>query len=116
MDPSTAQWDDLLLSDIFVEEDIQAIYSIPLRAGFEDTPAWHFDSKGLFSVRSAYILLAHEEVMRRGGDQQTSAAATNSLNAKGDRTWLNIWRLPCPNKVKMFLWRWAHNSLIYVSI
>ena len=46
-----------LLNYIFWEEDVKEIMLIPLREGHDDYVAWHFDSKGIFSVRSAYHVL-----------------------------------------------------------
>jgi hypothetical protein len=34
-------------------EDAKYIISIPLKSGMEDSLAWHFYSKGEFSVKSA---------------------------------------------------------------
>ena len=32
-------------------------------------------------------------------------------DAEGEFQWLKIWKLKVPNKVQMFIWRFAHNSL-----
>lgn len=41
---------------MFWEEDATLILQMPLRDGAEDFMAWHFDSKGIFSVKQAYKL------------------------------------------------------------
>jgi hypothetical protein len=46
IDPATGKWDEELIRDVFWEEDVQHILSIPLKPGYEDTIAWHNDSKG----------------------------------------------------------------------
>ncbi|XP_062195299.1 uncharacterized protein LOC133898629 [Phragmites australis] len=77
----------------------------------EDFPAWHFDPKGIFSVKSAYKLhvkISEREYMR---DAESSYNSIGNLQNSGDRFWLNIWSLPCPSKIKMFIWRVTHNSL-----
>jgi hypothetical protein len=56
IDPTTGQWDEETIKNIFGQQDIRDILSIPLRQGMEDTIAWHFDKKGVFSVRSCYQL------------------------------------------------------------
>jgi hypothetical protein len=56
IDQSTAQWDGEVPRAIFVQEDVEDILQIPVRQGMEDTVAWHFDKKGVFSVKSAYML------------------------------------------------------------
>jgi hypothetical protein len=45
--------------------DAMEILSTPVRADFEDYPAWHFDSKGVFSVKSAYIQVIYEHAKQR---------------------------------------------------
>jgi hypothetical protein len=51
IDPATGSWDVQLLNDIFWEEDVRNIMEIPVRLGHEDYAAWHFDVKGVFSVK-----------------------------------------------------------------
>lgn len=55
--PITNQWDAELVNEVFWEEDAANILAIPVRPELEDTLAWHFDSKGTFSVKSAYHVL-----------------------------------------------------------
>jgi hypothetical protein len=54
MDPATGMWDVELVRDNFCEQDAAIILSIPVFEDIEDTWAWHFDEKGLFSVKSVY--------------------------------------------------------------
>ena len=51
IDPSTDEWDSALVKDIFWEQDAKNILAIPLKQGMMDNLAWHFDSKGRFSVK-----------------------------------------------------------------
>jgi hypothetical protein len=102
VDPFTCQWDEALVRDTFWEMDARIILSTPIRSDFEDYPAWHFDEKGVFSVKSAYQLY----VVKR--DEQMSASA--QLN-DGPNFWRTLWDLPCLPKVKQFIWRFTHNSL-----
>jgi hypothetical protein len=69
IDPVTNEWDETLIRDTFWEMDAECILSTPIGEGFEDSPAWHFDSKGQFSVKSAY----HVYVQHRDGDVATGA-------------------------------------------
>uniref|UniRef100_A0ACD6A1I4 Uncharacterized protein n=1 Tax=Avena sativa TaxID=4498 RepID=A0ACD6A1I4_AVESA len=80
--------------------DTETILLTPIHDDFEDFLAWHYDNKGLFSVKSAYKLF----VQRRDGAQQSSSSQ-ESLQ------WENIWKLECPPKINQFIWRFAHNSL-----
>jgi hypothetical protein len=102
VDPLTGQWDEQIVRDTFWDMDARIILGTPLRADFEDYPAWHFDNKGIFSVKSAYKLY----VKQRDADVDT-----NSGNTFGSKFWKELWDLPCLPKVKQFMWRLAHNSL-----
>jgi len=46
------EWDVQLLHETFWPEDVTEILRIPIDDQ-EDWPAWHFDAKGLFYVKSA---------------------------------------------------------------
>ena len=48
--------EQLILETFWPEEDAQIILAIPIVMQMEDWPAWHFDPKGLFSVKYAYKL------------------------------------------------------------
>jgi hypothetical protein len=73
----------------------------------EDWPAWHFDSKGHFSVKSGYKLAVAKRDALSHMDASTSASASNR---EDEFHWHKIWQLKVPNKVQMFIWRLAHNS------
>lgn len=71
----------------------------------EDAWAWHPDHRGCFSVKSAYKLCRQLQMVDSGEVGQANRDSDNSFR------WSSIWHAPCPNKVKQFLWRMAHNSL-----
>jgi hypothetical protein len=102
INPITGQWDEALVRDTFMRIDAEVILATPIRDDFEDFAAWHYDSKGLFTVKSAYKLYVQ---MRDGPKQSSSAQGENTLQ------WERIWKLPCPPKIQQFVWRFAHNSL-----
>uniref|UniRef100_A0A0A8ZJY0 Reverse transcriptase zinc-binding domain-containing protein n=1 Tax=Arundo donax TaxID=35708 RepID=A0A0A8ZJY0_ARUDO len=108
INPITGDWDEQLVKDTFWKEDAQAILNIPTRTEDEDWPAWHYDQKGLFSVKSAYKVA----VERRDRCMKSDASGSGLKNYKeNDFKWNKIWELGVQNKTKMFLWRVAHNSL-----
>lgn len=74
----------------------------------EDWLAWHFDHKGFFSVKSAYKLAVQTRERNKGRDAATSEARSKS-NQQFE--WDKMWRMEVPNKMKIFIWRLAHNSL-----
>jgi hypothetical protein len=107
LDTVTRQWDRQLADDIFVEEDAKLILSIPVHTDLRDIVAWHYDTKGLFPVRSAYKVQGeYEKRATPRGKQSTSHGAI-----KGYGVWKRIWKLNCPGKIKHFLWRLAHDTL-----
>jgi hypothetical protein len=57
---ANSQWDLQLFWEIFIPMDIEVIYSILFcTRRQEDCWAWHYERKGIFSVRSAYRMLIH---------------------------------------------------------
>lgn len=105
IDPYKGNWDEALVRNTFREEDAEVILAILVHQGRDNLLAWHFDKHGVFSVRSAYKVGREDCLQRRSsnGQQGSSVAERNGM-------WKDIWRLMCPNKIKPFFWRFAHNS------
>lgn len=61
IEPETGSWDVQLVRDVFWEEDAKYILATPTNPGYEDSLAWHFDRRGVFSVKSAYHVLDDEK-------------------------------------------------------
>lgn len=57
MDPVTESWDNELVMEFFCEELAKEMLAIPVRSGMDYQVAWHFDTKGQFSVKSTYDLV-----------------------------------------------------------
>ncbi|KAM0879781.1 hypothetical protein ACQ4PT_034008 [Festuca glaucescens] len=72
----------------------------------DDSVAWHPDRKGIFSVKSAYHLGMYLKANKKG-----EVAATSKVPDEASQLWKKIWSRKLPGKVKIFLWRLAHNSL-----
>lgn len=71
----------------------------------EDRIALHYEKNGIFSVKSAYKLAA-------SADQQSNSIPTSSSRDPGDRSiWDLVWKTKVPEKVKIFGWRVATNTL-----
>ena len=107
INPVTGEWDEQLVRETFWPEDANEILRIPIAENLDDWPAWYFDAKGLFFVKSAY----KAAVARR--DRLAGWDASTSWTVRDDSVfeWYRIWKLKVPNKVKTFMWRFAHNSL-----
>jgi hypothetical protein len=66
---ANGQWDLQLLREIFIPMDMKVIYGIPLcTRRQENCWAWHYERKGIFSVRSAYGMLIHNREKKGGLD------------------------------------------------
>lgn len=107
IDPTTGVWDEVLVRDIFWEMDADLILTIPVKTEYEDCLAWHYDAKGIFTVKSAYHVMTDEQ------DRSMKKQTGESSNGSGHDQfrWSSIWSLKCQPKVAQFLWRLAHNSL-----
>jgi hypothetical protein len=108
IDPMTGVWDRELVEDIFWEEYVKVILAIPVKQGREDAIAWHYDPKGLFSVKSAYHVLEDNREQQHQRQQGTSSSTGHTSDGF---QWLHLWNFRCLPKIKQFLWRLAHNSL-----
>lgn len=90
-----------------MEEDAKLILSLPVHTDMEDVIAWHYDNVGVFSVRSAYKIQREITMHKNRREAQSSAH-----NGEGEeRFWKELWKLKCPGKIRVFLWKLAHNSI-----
>jgi hypothetical protein len=56
IDPIIGKWYSSLVTQIFVEQDAKLILSLLVHTDMEDLIAWHYDNRGIFTIRSAYKL------------------------------------------------------------
>jgi hypothetical protein len=106
---STRQWNLDLLNECFTPMDVQEIKSIPISTRVqEDFWAWHYEKKGIFSVRSAYLMLINTREKREAW-LENRAASSNAEELK--KCWSKLWHIQVPAKVRVFLWRLAKQSL-----
>ena len=89
-------WKTSLVLNIFNTCSTQAIISIPLPSRPRpDKLIWIPESKGCFSVKSAYKELIPNP----------------PVQVQSDVNWSKIWKIRGPERLKMFLWRVAVNTL-----
>ncbi|GMN63226.1 hypothetical protein TIFTF001_032293 [Ficus carica] len=82
--------------------DQELISSIPLgNAIGGDKWAWHFNSKGLYKVRSGY-----RAIMESKHSESSSTDSSDVL------WWRKLWSLPIPPKGHLFVWRAFHEILL----
>lgn len=65
-----------MIQGIFPPEDVKTILSISICDDMEDNLAWHFDPKGIFSVKSAYKVGVMLRDRSRGSDAACSRVST----------------------------------------
>lgn len=93
-------WNEALLASNFTQEDCLLIKSIPLSIRLPPNRLiWHYDSKGVFSVKSAYGL-ARDRIVH----SPIAASGSSSTNAFSG-LWSSIWHANVPGKVKVCLWK-----------
>jgi hypothetical protein len=61
INPVNGSWDEELIREMFWEEDAECILSIPVHAGMDDLVAWHHNTSGEFTVRSAYKVFMEDK-------------------------------------------------------
>ncbi|KAK8999289.1 hypothetical protein V6N11_070465 [Hibiscus sabdariffa] len=104
-DASNATWKYDILEGLFDEEHKRKICSIPLsRSGLNDELIWRPEGSGAYSVRSGYRLLRNDRFFQSDG-QSTGHSADLS------KFYTELWTVPLPAKVKITMWRIAHNFL-----
>jgi hypothetical protein len=98
VDQERGSWYEELVQFVFVPEDVKEILSIPIRPKTEDYLAWHFDRKGVFSVKLAYRLGIS---LRDSKQCQNASSSVSTANA--NPLWKKLWGLELPGKVKKFI-------------
>ena len=80
IDQDQGIWDEQLVRDIFWPQDGELILKIPVHVDMEDLVAWHYDNRGVLSVRSAYkVQRAHDKRSSTRGVASSSYAGNNFL-------------------------------------
>ncbi|XP_043811002.1 uncharacterized protein LOC122723283 [Manihot esculenta] len=91
-------WNIAFLMKLFSPRDFRAIISIPISiTNKEDSFLWHFDKRGVYTVKSAYFM--YMDLLGR-----------SSFNVGGE-LWTSLWNVSVPPKVKNFCWRVCRNIL-----
>jgi hypothetical protein len=104
--PDTRSWDEDTVRKYFYPHDAEAILAIKLtQRPSDDFVAWSMEDNGIFTVRSAYRLGLQPCLDRLASGQSSSAPL-------GDRpVWDTIWKTPVPQKIRVFGWKAATNTL-----
>jgi hypothetical protein len=109
IDESTSLWNADVIQSIFTEETASKILQVPLsRYGGDDFASWPHAKFGIYTVRSAYNLARSESFF---ATQSSSGRGLSSAVCKEERLWKKLWNVKAPGKMKITLWRLAHDCL-----
>ena len=88
IDQASLCWDVEKLKAVFLPMDVEVIQKIPIYTRRqEDFWGWHYDCRGLFTVRSAYKMLISTRERREAWLQ---GGTTTSNMAKTEKEWSTL--------------------------
>ncbi|XP_061999476.1 uncharacterized protein LOC133716838 [Rosa rugosa] len=94
------EWVVPFLDEIFTPLEVSLIAQIPLSIrGAVDRVVWHYDKKGVYSVRNGYHIARMEE-----GKSDQRSTSVGTVGTKG-KYWKLIWNSKVPPKDRVFMWR-----------
>lgn len=109
LDEDNCTWNEETVLAFFTDNVASEILLLPIsRHGGNDFAYWPFTRYGEYSVRSAYNMARSTQFM--------AVRSKNGFGQCSDRTreerfWKAIWNVKAPNKMKVVLWRFAHDCL-----
>lgn len=109
LDEDLGSWNEETVRAFFQEDIANEILMLPVgQHGEEDYVRWPHTRFGEYSVRSAYNLA------RSARFQSVHSASGRGMTSDGgaaEKCWKSIWSIKAPNKMKVVLWRLAHDCL-----
>jgi hypothetical protein len=109
IEPVMAVWWEEKLREYMLPMDVDLILQIPLSSRRQtDFWSWHYNRKGIFSIRSTYRMLVNTREKR---EAWLGNVASGSNGVLFEKKWSSLWRTQVPSKVKVFLWRLAKQSI-----
>ncbi|KAK9283595.1 hypothetical protein L1049_011844 [Liquidambar formosana] len=101
IDYEKKEWKKDLVESIFMPHEAIAICHLPLSHRLpEDQFMWHYHPKGVFTIRSAYMMVL--DSTHRSYGNLTGETSNHDRECAIN---IFIWNKPLPNKIKYFLWR-----------
>ena len=95
-------WKAEFIREVFFPHKAEIILSILLSPQMpKDSNVWAWSKNGSFVVRSTYGVAI--KLLRKTSSTRTSGDCSNKT--KVAQVWKVVWKLRCPNKIKLFLWR-----------
>lgn len=102
-------WDPDVVRAIFMDKVASKILQIPIsRHEGEDFISWPYTRFGYYTLRSGYNLARP----RKFSDQLSTPKKGLSSETENDsKLWKKLWAPKEPEKMKIIVWRFAHNCL-----
>ncbi|KAJ1408699.1 Reverse transcriptase zinc-binding domain [Sesbania bispinosa] len=102
--PGSRAWDIEKIQDLLPAEFAQKVIQTPICwEGDDDLFYWPHERSGVYSVRSAYHVCK--------SDREQCQAPDVPTYQPDPEIWKWIWKVKCPQKIKLFLWKACTNSL-----
>jgi hypothetical protein len=99
IDLVTNKWKEDLVERVFTSEDAKIITQIPIQEHIQDFMAWHYDKRGIFSIKSAYRVAVDSAARESiSGLTSSSSAGEEHGNLIGTR----YGRYPSPKRCFTF--------------
>ena len=109
IDEAKGTWNENLVKECFNPSDAEKILQLPLLHNHcEDFPSWPYTKEGIYSVRSAHNLAKMEGFHKF---LSVNGKGESSDMTKIKRVWKRLWMIKAPAKMKIILWRMAHDCL-----
>lgn len=95
IDPAKRSWNMQLLDEHLIAPDVDIVLNIPLSSLVqEDFWAWQYNT----AIKAQW----EDWLEHRSGDSNSSV---------DKKSWMFLWKVKIPSKVRVFVWRLAHTSL-----
>lgn len=109
LDDDLGSWNEETVRAFFQQDIANEILQLPVcQHGGGDVACWPFTKFGEYSVRSAYNFTRAASFMV---SRSYNGRGQSSNSASEERNWKAIWSVTAPNKMKVVLWRLAHDCL-----
>ena len=109
MNEELSSWIEENVRAFFRDDLASEILQIPIsHHGGDDFPRWPFTKFGDYTVRSGYNLLRSA---RFTVHQSRNGRGESSNRTGEEKFWKSLWSITTPSKMKVVLWRLAHDCL-----
>jgi hypothetical protein len=109
IDDEKGEWNKDLIHECFDDVVADKILHIPLcHTPCVDLPAWQHNKSGVYTVKSGYYLTRLNNFHNA---QSINEKGENSDQKETMKLWKCLWSIKAPTKMKIVLWRMAHDCL-----